>query len=148
MAEPGDDPIASWQERISTLRKRGRVSGAALTVVPTAELDVRVGRPPAPERLSDEERELWGKLTFSRRPGWFSGAEAILESYVTTVSQVQRLEAALRKAKPGAGERYQRLARVHRQSVALAATLASRLRLTPSTKLDKRTPTDGDMPVA
>jgi hypothetical protein len=148
MAEPGDDPIASWQERISTLRKRGRVSGAALTVVPTAELDVRVGRPPAPERLSDEERELWGKLTFSRRPGWFSGAEAILESYVTTVSQVQRLEAALRKAKPGAGERYQRLARVYRQSVALAATLASRLRLTPSTKLDKRTPTDGELPVA
>src|SRR5262249_46119147 len=77
----------------------GRVSGAALTVVPAAELDVRVGRPPAPERLSDEERELWQRLTFSRRPGWFSGAEAILESYVTTVSQVQRLEAALRKAK-------------------------------------------------
>jgi hypothetical protein len=119
-----------------------------LTVVPAAELDVRVGRPPAPERLSAEERALWEKLTFSRRPGWFSGAEAILESYVTTVSQVQRLEAALRKAKPGTGERYQRLARLHRQSVGLCATLASRLRLTPSSKLDKRTPTDGELPVA
>jgi len=147
MAETGDDPIASWQERVGTLRKRGRVGAAALTVVPAAELDVRVGRPPAPARLSDEERALWEKLTFSRRPGWFSGAEAILESYVTTVSQVQRLEAALRKAKPGTSDRYQRLARMHRQSVGLCATLASRLRLTPSAKLDKRTPTDGDLPV-
>src|SRR5215831_8163498 len=108
MAETGDDPIASWQDRIGTLRKRGRVSAAALTVVPADEIDVRLGRPPAPERLSDEERPLWEKLTFSRRPGWFSGAESLLESYVVTISRVQGLEPALRKAKPGASERYQR----------------------------------------
>jgi len=148
MAESDDDPIASWQDRIGSLRKHGRISAAALTVVPAGEIDVRLGRPPAPERLSDEERALWEKLTFARRPGWFSGAEAILESYVTTVSQVQRLEAALRKAKPGASEHYQRLARMHRQSVGLCATLATRLRLTPSAKLDKSQPTDGELPVA
>ena len=148
MTATDDDPIASWQERVSTLRKRGRVSGAALAVVPADEIDVRLGRPPAPERLSDEERELWERLTFSRRPGWFSGAESLLESYVVMVSQVQRLEAVLRKAKPGTSDRYQRLARLHRQSVALAASLATRLRLTPSSKLDKRTPTDGELPVA
>jgi len=101
MTATDDDPIASWQDRVGSLRKRGRVSGAALTVVPAAELDVRVGRPPAPERLSAEERELWDKLTFSRRPGWFSGAEGILESYVTTTLHCRRLAAALRKAKPG-----------------------------------------------
>jgi hypothetical protein len=67
MTATDDDPIASWQERVGTLRKRGRVSGAALTVVPTGEIDVRLGRPPAPERLSDEERALWEKLTFARR---------------------------------------------------------------------------------
>jgi hypothetical protein len=67
MTETDDDPVASWQDRVGSLRKRGRVSAAALTVVPAAELDVRVGRPPAPERLSDEERALWEKLTFSRR---------------------------------------------------------------------------------
>src|SRR5499427_10637851 len=147
MAETDDDPIASWQDRIGSLRKRGRVGAAALTVVPADEIDVRLGRSLAPERLSDEERTLWEKLTFSRRPGWFAGAEAILESYVTTVSQVQRLEAALRKAKPGTSDRHQRLARMHRQSVGLCATLASRLRFTPAAKLDKRTPTDGDAPV-
>jgi hypothetical protein len=148
MTATDDDVIASWRDRVGTLRKRGRVGAAALTVVPAAELDVRVGRPPAPERLSEEERALWEKLTFARRPGWFSGAEALLESYVTMAIHCQRLEAALRKAKPGTSDRYQRLARMHRQSVGLCATLASRLRLTPSAKLDKRTPTDGELPVA
>jgi len=38
MTATDDDPIASWQERVSTLRKRGRVSGAALTVVPPDEI--------------------------------------------------------------------------------------------------------------
>src|SRR5215469_564898 len=107
MTATDDDPIASWQERVGTLRKRGRVSAAALTVVPAGEIDVRLGRPPAPERLSEEERELWQRLTFSRRPGWFSGAESLLESYVTMAIHCQRLEAALRKAKPGTSERYQ-----------------------------------------
>ena len=147
MAETGDDPIASWQDRVGTLRKRGRVGAAALTVVPADEVDIRLGRPPAPERLSDQERQLWERLTFSRRPGWFLGAEAILESYVVTVSQVQRLEAALRKVKSGTSDRYQRLVRVHRQSVALAASLATKLRLVPSSKLDRRTPQDGELPV-
>jgi hypothetical protein len=78
---------------------------------------------------------------------WFAGSEAILESYVVTVAQVQRIEAALRKARPSIGERYQKLVRVHRQSVALAASLATKLRLVPSSKLDRRTPQDGELPV-
>jgi len=43
-----------------------------------------------------------GDEDFARRPGWFTGAEAILESNVLTTLQVQGLEAALRKAKPRA----------------------------------------------
>ena len=148
MAENGDDVITSWRDRVGSLRKRGRTSAAALTVVPPGEIDVRIGRPPAPERLSEDERELWEKLTYSRRPRWFEGAEALLESYVMTALQVRALEAALRKTKPGTSDRYQKLARTHRQAVALAATLAMRLRLTPHSKLDKKAPTDGDLPIA
>jgi hypothetical protein len=148
MAATDDDPIASWQERVGALRKRGRVSGAALTVVPAGEIDVRIVRPLAPERLSAEERALWEKLTHSRRPGWFSGAESLLESFVVTTLHCQRLEAALRKTKPGVSDRYQKLARTYRQVVALASTLATRLRLTPHAKLDKSQPTDGDLPVS
>jgi hypothetical protein len=148
MAATDDDPIASWQERIGTLRKRGRVSAAALTVVPAGEeVDVRRGRPPAPERLSAQERTLWEKLTLSRRPGWFAGAEEILESYVVMFVQVQQIEVALRKTKAGTSERYQQLARTHRQLVQLAAMLATRLRLTPHPKLHKSQPTDGELPV-
>jgi hypothetical protein len=36
---------------------------------------------------------------------------------------VQQIEVALRKAKPGTSERYQKLARTHRQLATLAATL-------------------------
>jgi hypothetical protein len=148
MDENGNDPIASWNERVGNLRKRGRISGGALSVVPGPKIDVRLGRPPAPERLTAEERKLWDKLTHSRRPGWFSGGENILETYVVTVSQVQRLEVALRKAPSGTGERYLKLLRAHRQAAALASLLATRLRLTPGSKLDTRTPTDGDLPLA
>jgi len=147
MAEIDDDPVASWKDRVASLRKRGRVSGAALAVVRAEETDVRRGRPPAPERLSKTERELWERLTFSRRPGWFLGAETLLESFVITTIQCQEIETALRKAKPVPGPQYQKLARLHRATVALAATLATRLRLTPHSKIHKTQPTDGDLPV-
>jgi phage terminase small subunit len=147
MAETDADPIASWNERVGTLRKRGRISTAALSVVPQDEVDVRRGRPAAPDRLSTPERDLWERLIFSRRPGWFAGAEELLESYCTTVTQLQQIETALRKTKAGTSERYMKLARMHRQVVMLTATLATRLRLSPSTRLDRRTPQDGDLPV-
>ena len=92
MAATNDDPVACWNERIGSLRKRGRVSAAALTVVPADEVDVRRGRPGAPARLSEQERELWERLIFSRRPGWFIGAEELLETYITLTLQVQQQE--------------------------------------------------------
>jgi hypothetical protein len=40
-----DDPVANWQQRIGTLRKRGRISSAAaLTVVPPDESHGREAR--------------------------------------------------------------------------------------------------------
>jgi len=147
MAETDTDIVASWHDRVDTLRKRGRVSAAALAVVPAEEVDVRRGRPPAPERLSEAERSLWEHLTFSRRPGWFAGAESLLESFVVTTMQCQQIETALR-ATPITDAGYSKLARLHRQSVAMAATLGTRLRLTPHSHIHKTQPTDGDLPVA
>jgi hypothetical protein len=147
MAATNDDPVASWNERIGSLRKRGRVSAAALTVVPADEVDVRRGRPSAPARLSEQERELWERLVSSRRPNWFSGSEELLETYITLTFQVQQIEAALRKAKPGTSERYQKLARTHRQLATFAAMLATRLRLTPHSRVHKTSPVDGELPV-
>ena len=67
---------------------------------------------------------------------------------MTTTIECQQIEAALRKAKPVSGAPYQKLARLHRATVALATTLASRLRLAPSSKIDKTQTQDGDLPVA
>ena len=72
MITTDDDPTASWQDRIGSRRKRGRVSPGAVALIPAEGIDVRLGRLPAPERLSEAERALGDKLTFSRRPGWFS----------------------------------------------------------------------------
>ena len=47
MAETDDDPVASWHDRVDTMRKRGRVSAAALAVVPTEDIASAVAaRPP------------------------------------------------------------------------------------------------------
>ena len=147
MAETDADPITTWEQRVGTLRKRGRVSSAALSVVPQDEVDVRRGRPPAPERFLATERVLWDKLVCARRPGWFSGAEELLESYVVIVCQVQQIEAALRKLKPGAGDRFMKLSKLHQHSVALTSSLATRLRLSPHSRVQKSQPTDGDLPL-
>lgn len=45
MAAIDDDVITSWRDRVGTLRKRGQIGAAALTVVPASEIDVRRGRP-------------------------------------------------------------------------------------------------------
>jgi hypothetical protein len=86
-------------------------------------------------------------LTLSRRPGWFAGAEQILETYVVTIMQVRFLEAELRKTEFNTPA-YKQLLRLHHKTVALASSLAIRLRLVPSSRLDKNQPHDGDNPVA
>jgi hypothetical protein len=111
MTTTDDDPTASWQDRIGSRRKRGRVSAGAVALIPAEGIDVRLGRPPAPERLSEAERALGDKLTFSRRPGWFSALRKTwrpTSAYVCTMCDVQELEAELRKAKPVASSRYQK----------------------------------------
>ena len=105
-----DDRITSWNERIDTLRKHGRVSAAALVVAPSEEVDVRRGRPPPPEGLSEAERALWERLVFSRRPGWFdAGAASLLESFCVTMIQCQEIEAAMYQT-PVADPQYPKLA--------------------------------------
>jgi hypothetical protein len=78
---------------------------------------------------------------------WFAGAETLLESFVVTSIQCEQIKAALRTT-PITDAGYSKLARLHRQLVALAATLGTRLRLTPHSHIHKTQPTDGDLPVA
>jgi hypothetical protein len=138
------DPIRSWNDRIANLRQGGATT---LTIAPV-EIDARFERPPPPDRLSEREKELWRKLVDSRRPGWFRGGEELLESYVLTTMQTQQIEAELRLRKPSSEPDYQRLARLHRQCVAQTSLLATRLRLTPGSRIDKSQPQVGEVPMA
>lgn len=132
-----DDPITSWRSRVSGLR----------SPVTSVDIDVKRGDRPPPERLSAAEAALWRKLVDARRPGWFGGALELLESYCVTVIQVQAIEAQLRKMRPSAAASYQRLARLHRQCVAQASLLATRLRLTPGARISPTQPVNGDVPM-
>jgi hypothetical protein len=126
------------------MRKSGRISAAALA---TPVIDVKAERPPPPGRLTPAEADLWRRLVHSRRPQWFAGAEEILESYIVAAIALQAVEAELRKTPPSAGARYPRCLRIHRQQVSLCAMLATKLRLVPSTRRDKNTPSEGDRPM-
>jgi hypothetical protein len=122
----------------------GRRSAAALSVIP---VDVRRTPSPPDARLSEAEKELWADLISSRRPNWFAGAEVILECYVTTFSHYRQAEAWLAEVRPD-DERYVELMRLRLGLVGQLCSLAVKLRLVPSARLDRRTPPTGLFPVA
>jgi hypothetical protein len=144
-----DDVIVSWRDRIAKRSGSAISPQTGINGIPPVKIDVRQsgGRPPPPERLSAEEAALWEQIVASRHPGWFSGGEAILETYFLTVLQVRQIEAALRRTKVGTDGRYQKLARLHRQSVAQSSLLAVRLRLTPGARIAWTQPASGDVPL-
>jgi hypothetical protein len=110
-------------------------------------VDIRRTPSPPPERLTAGEKVLWEELIASRRANWFAGAEAILECYCTTVSQLHRVETWLGQMQPD-HERYGELLRIRLALVGQLSSLAVKLRLTPSSRLDRRTPHIGMAPVA
>jgi hypothetical protein len=101
-----------------------------------------------PQELNAAERELWERVVFSRRPQWFAGSESLLQSYVTLTVHCQEIEKQLRMTKPRADGSYERLARLHRQTVTQCTSLARSLRLTVQSRLDKTIRADGDEPLA
>jgi len=71
----------------------------------------------------------------------------ILECYVTTVSHLHRVEAWFAEVRPD-DERYVELMRLRLGLVGQLSSLAVKLRLVPSSRLDRRTPHTGLSPVA
>jgi hypothetical protein len=117
-----------------TSRKRGR-PGAAFTVVP----DARMQRPEPPERLTAAEKAIWREITEKVRGGWFYSSERLLEAYVCTLAQQQRIQGSLQRVEVGS-ERYMELLRLQLSVTSLIANLATKLRLTPRSTVDRYTP--------
>jgi len=77
------------------MRKRGRVSAAAIGVTP-----VRISakeRPAPPAGLTARERRQWNEITAALRPDWFEAENLpLLAEYDRTASQCTRLARELR----------------------------------------------------
>ena len=63
----------------------------------------------------------------------------MLELYVTTLTHVRQIETFLQQAEPGS-PRYLELMKLHRAVVVTAANLATKLRLTPRSTVDRYAP--------
>jgi hypothetical protein len=117
------------------MRQRGRKSSASLGVVPIGQPQ----RPEPPEGLPEAEKQVWRELVDRLRPDWFSGAEHLLEIYVTSVVLERFLAEQIRKTKVE-DERFADLVRLQRAEAALVANVATKLRLTPRSTWDRYTP--------
>jgi hypothetical protein len=118
-----------------TLRKRGRRSATAITVVP----DARMRRPEPPDRLTAAEKATWREITEKVRGNWFYSSEHLLEVYVCTLAQQRQLQGFLQQVEPSS-KRYIELMRLQLSVTTLASNLATKLRLTPRSTVDRYTP--------
>jgi hypothetical protein len=111
------------------MRQRGRKSAAALV-----EFNV-TGKPPRqdpPSHLSDDERTLFVDLVESCAPSHFVKSDLpLLVSFVQATLLVRRAATGM-VDDPG-------LIAVFEKSVKLQATLATRLRLAPQSRIDPKT---------
>ena len=119
------------------MRQRGRKSAASLAVVVP---DVRQQRPPAPATLSADERMIWDDIVGKLRADWFQGCEALLEIYVHALSMQRFLAQQIRRCDPADEKRLATLIRCQRDSAAVVASFATKMRLTPRSSFDRTAP--------
>lgn len=126
------------------MKQRGRKTTGALAVV---EHDVTaIQRIGPPSRLTAEEREIWLTTVNAKPADWFGLEQAvILESYCRHVCLERRTSKVLDKVaqewEGGADNltEYARACRMHELETRAVAMLASRMRLTQQSVVDKRT---------
>jgi phage terminase small subunit len=86
--------------------------------------------PARPEQLPPYAADIWNRVVRGMRHDWFSTSFAfLLETYCFHCWQAHLIEVS---ALPVADKRHAKLVGQHRQESKLLMTLASRLRLTPS----------------
>ena len=119
------------------MRKRGRVSAAAIGVAP-----VRISakeRPAPPAGLTARERKQWNEITAALRPDWFEAENLpLLAEYVRTAELCTRLARELRKVEV-CEPRFAGLSRQRMMEINLLLRLATKLRLTIQSSTTTRT---------
>jgi hypothetical protein len=119
------------------MRKRGRVSAAAVGVTP-----VRISakeRPAPPAGLTPRERRQWNEITAALRPDWFEAENLpLLAEYVRTAELCTRLARELRKVEV-CDPRFAGLSRQRMMATNILLRLATKLRLTIQSSTTTRT---------
>jgi len=111
-----------------------RQSAAALAVVPIGKTRLM----PAGD-LSPGQDKLWRRLIGSMPPGHFHPSdEPLLRSYVEVTERVQLAQAQLAKGVVSSRGKVSPWLKIYDGSVRLQASLASRLRLAPQARVDRR----------
>lgn len=115
------------------MKQRGKKSAAKLSVVQvTAEV-----RPPAPDDLLPEEREMWDRITATRAPDFFDEATLpLLTEYCRLQSQVDTMAEQIENFDPewlltdDGVKRYKNLTSIRDQAQGRMIALARSMRLT------------------
>ena len=110
------------------MRKRGRVSDAAIGVAPVG---IHANpRPAPPPGLTPRERRQWREIVGALRPDWFEAENLpLLAEYVRTAEQCTRLARELRKVDV-CDPRFAGLSRQKMMEINTLLRLATKLRLT------------------
>ncbi len=119
------------------MRKRGRVSAAAIGVMPVG-IHAKA-RPAPPKGLSPRERAQWTAIVAGLRPDWFEAETLpLLAEYVRTAELCTRLARELRKVEV-LDKRFAELSRRKLMATNMLLRLATKLRLTIQSSTTTRT---------
>ena len=124
------------------MKQRGRKSAPGLSIV---NLPLVLERLPAPDMLTPEQRGVWQETVDARPADWF-GAEQVplLEAYCRHVAYARTIATLLNRVEPqwlldDAGlSRHRKLYAMHERETNAASRLATRMRLTGQSLIDKR----------
>lgn len=122
------------------MRQRGRKSEIGLALVAGS---FQGQRPPAPERLNDEEREEWNAIVNRMPPDWFTRETwSMLKSLCAQVCIQRQLEAASRLLKPEelataeGMKAFRDLMAMQEKVLKTIVSPATKMRLTPQSRYD------------
>ena len=122
------------------MAKRGRASGAELTVPKVDPVEV-VQRPDAPYDLTDEQSEEWWAVVNRLPANWFPReTHALLAQYcrhVVAARRVAELIGACQTVEPFEVEQYDRLLKMQEREGRAMSSLATRMRITQQSTFDK-----------
>jgi hypothetical protein len=125
------------------MKQRGRKTGGAMVAVTPIEQ----ARIVAPSALTAEERKIWRETVDAKPADWFGIEQApLLESYCRHVCEARMLGKAIAQVQGGSIAnssdedllRLDRLCRMRDREVRAVSALATRMRLTQQSVIDKR----------